>query len=259
MGEGPIYFGGSPDDGAAPAWKPTAEWLHTEEAFFSFIATVWSKDNPIPNDPAALAAFDLAALRPVYDAFLASGGRLEPRGTTVEEQWVLMQLGLRRPVSCLLNEAHADQPVDRIEDVEMLPVEEIWTRLLRWYENKALATHPDPDRPARMGPTCLLVYDGRKVAHVITAQTIWNGELHYLDPWPGRSLLCAENNAAGVAARESDLIVGHLKEPGGPRSRPGWRITAQEFLSVGFAVFLFEPPRRGELARPRDRGAQPDG
>lgn len=46
----------------------------------------------------------------------------------------------------------------------------------------------------------------------------------YHDTWPGRSLLCKENNAAGVDAR---------RDPDGL-----WTITREEFARVVYAVFL---------------------
>jgi hypothetical protein len=102
----------------------------------------------------------------------------------------------------------------------------------RWYENPALDRPFLPELPAAICPTSLLVYDGAEVAHVISAYSVWENELHFQDPWPGRSLLCEENNAAGVCARESNLI------------KPGWRITAEEFERIVFALFLYDYPRQ---------------
>jgi hypothetical protein len=83
------------------------------------------------------------------------------------------------------------------------------------------------DRPAGIGPVTLCVYDGVQVAHVVNAWTIWKNELHFADPWPDRSLLCAENNSAQVKARVSDLVQ-HC-----------WRITPEEFQRVIFAALLY--------------------
>src|SRR5215210_982766 len=47
----------------------------------------------------------------------------------------------------------------------------------------------------------------------------------YHDPWPGRSLLCRENNAFGVAAE--------------PAEEGRWRITEAELGTVISAVFMF--------------------
>ena len=58
------------------------------------------------------------------------------------------------------------------------------------------------------------------------AYTIQEDAFHFMDPWPERSLLCAEHNSAGIAAGESNLL------------RHGWQITRKEFARVVFAVLL---------------------
>ena len=70
------------------------------------------------------------------------------------------------------------------------------------------------------------VYDGRMGHSIVLLGHDPSASLFtYHDPWPGRSLLCRENNAAGVAA-----------EPG---EEGGWRITKSELSKVVFAAFLW--------------------
>lgn len=71
----------------------------------------------------------------------------------------------------------------------------------------------------------LAYHDGR-IGHCIriTAYDGERGRFIYHDPWPERSLLAKENNAAGVDA-----------EPEGTR----WSVTSQELERVAFAAFVF--------------------
>jgi hypothetical protein len=224
-----LHFGG---ESAGPTWMPDEEFLKTEQALLQYVATTWVHQNRVPTEPPELTRFEITRLWPAYRAFLKSGGQLEKRGRSLEEEWLLFQLGLKSPVTCLLNSVQPEQPAGRISRLRLLTASEIWVEFQRWYENPALDRPLLPDKPAAICPTSLLVYDGAKVAHVIAAFSVWANELHFQDPWPGRSLLCAENNAAGVRARKSNFI------------KPGWRITAKEFQRIVFAVFLYEYPPR---------------
>ncbi len=94
---------------------------------------------------------------------------------------------------------------------------EIWHELEKRYSVTI-------DGKPEIEPFCLMIYDGLQVAHIITSYTIWENELQFQDPWPGNSLLCKENNMAGVNARRSNVI------------KPGWRITSEEFQRVIYAA-----------------------
>ena len=206
-------------------WKDQRE----EADFMQWVATVWVHHNVVPTETKALARFDLEQLWPEYETFCDSGGHTPERPLSVEELLLLFQLGMRTPVTCLLNAAQPEQPLGRINRHRSLTADKIWEELEAWYSNPAM-DRPLVDRPAGISPTSLLVYDGEQVAHVVTAYTIWKNRLHYQDPWPDQSLLCEKNNAAGVKARKSTLLSG------------GWSISAKEFQRVVFAVFLFKYP-----------------
>ncbi len=184
-----IYFGGHSDD---TVWKPFEE-------------IVWTEQNR---------------------AYIAAHGRTPKRGATVEELWLGQQLYFRKPIDCLLNASLPDGPTRRITRLGRLPAAEIWTFLERMYVDPSLE-RPFLDSPIGICPATLLVYDGDRVAHVVSVWTIWEEQLHFMDPWPARSLLCAERNCAGVAAKQSRLL------------RNGWQITKEEFLRVVFAVLVY--------------------
>jgi hypothetical protein len=74
----------------------------------------------------------------------------------------------------------------------------------------------------------VLVVTGPGSGHVIHVETIDDHEVVYHDPWPGRSMLAAENNALGIAARSWQ----------GPQRR--WCVTPGEFQRAAYAS-LVEP------------------
>ncbi len=158
-------------------------------------------------------------------ALIRGGGQIPERGVSIEEFWLGFQLLLRSPVTCFLNAAQPQQEVARITRLRRLSAAEIWAELQQVYANPELE-RPLPTMIAGLKALPTFVYDGSEIAHIISAYTIQENELHFMDPWPERSLLCAEHNSAGVAARESNLI------------RHGWQITRQEFKRVVFAVLL---------------------
>jgi hypothetical protein len=234
----PLLFGGRQDQQAIH-WLNYDEFIKTPEAFSHWIASVWVNEHDVPTGLPALIGYDIELLRPEYEAYLRAGKHLPERPLSVQELWLLTQLGLRTPITCLLNSAQPEQPVERIRRLRRLPAAGIWDEFKDWYANPTL-DRPLADRPAAICPTQVLVYDGDEVAHVISAYTIWENKLHYADPWPGRSLLCAENNAAGVSAQISDLLTPS-GDPPDPESHH-WSIMAGEFQKVVFAVFLYPIP-----------------
>jgi hypothetical protein len=145
---------------------------------------------------------------------------------------------LRSPMTCLLSLAQPEQPLGRISRYRKLSAAALWAELRDWYADPALPRlRRWGEWPAGIAPTVVLVYDG-EIAHVVRAYTAGEDQLHYGDPWPDYSLLCAGKNAAGVRARKSDLID------------PGWSITAKEFQRVVFAAFLYKFPARAQQLIP---------
>ena len=201
--------------------------LWTPNIFLHYLNTVWVNEHPVPTEPAALATFDMNEVMRDYRSFVSGGGRPPEHGASVQELWLGGQLGHRAPTTCLLNQAQPEQDVSRITRLERLAAQNIWTGLERHY---AARVSPDWREHEPLGPKPIqtTVYDGHEIAHVLTAYAIHEDEVHFHDSWPGRSLLCAEHNRAGVKAQVSNLIE-HC-----------WRITRAEFERVIFSVFLYD-------------------
>jgi len=221
-----IYFGGKE---GGPKWKSFEERVWTPVALLHYVATIWVNRNEVPTEPPALTEFDVWKLWPEYRAFIESGQRCPERGGSLEELFLMLQLRIAAPITCLLNSDQPEQPIARITRLRRLRAREIWSELQLYYANPKLH-RPNPDRPMGVAPIQTLVYDGTRVAHGILSLMIWDNELHFQDSWPEVSLLCAENNSAGVAAQKSNLATN------------SWRISADEFQRVVFAAFL-PPPR----------------
>lgn len=85
----------------------------------------------------------------------------------------------------------------------------------------------------------MFVYDGR-AGHAITllGHDPEAGEFLFADPWPGKSLLCAEYNVAGVDAWQDE--------------ERRWHISEGDLALVLFAVFLF--PEHWEALTSRSPG-----
>jgi len=199
------------------------------EMFLYWFATVWIHHNDIPKEAHALEDFNYASTWEEYNVYLMAGGKLPKRPLTLEEIYLMDQLCTRTPHTCFINTEQPEQPMGQISQYYKLTPKELWSKLQTWYGNPAL-DHPWADLPLGICPLSLLVYDGARVAHVITAYAVWKNRLHYTDSWPGRSLLCKENNSADIQARKSNIIS------------PGWSITTEEFQRVVFAFFLYKYP-----------------
>lgn len=226
--QAPIYFSGAPDteDSDEPVWPPE------EETLLQYASTVWVHEHEPPTELPALAEFDFASLIPEFREFLNAGGRSPKRGMTVEEHWVTGQLANRQPLTCLLNAAQPSQDLGRISRARRLSPAALVAELEAFYGNPKLES-AYPDSPVPTFPLLSLTYDG-KVGHAVVVWTLHNNRVHYQDPWPTRSLLCADNNVAGVAAQESALLAN------------GWSLAQGEFGRVVYQVLL--PPSPDSVA-----------
>lgn len=140
------------------------------------------------------------------------------RGLTLEEMTYACEAISRKRWMCLVSTSVPPQPLDRID------------------HKKRVSPHDMADFAAsyckhRPGHCVMaLAYDGR-FGHCVAVFDA-DGRLYkFLDPWPGRSLLCEEHNSAGVKATSlGPLRVG---EPG-----EVWQITRKEFENVMVALLV---------------------
>jgi hypothetical protein len=143
------------------------------------------------------------------------------KGATLEQAWRAQFLVTGCNAVCILASERPSVPTAGIPKTVLMPTSQLVQTLARAY-----ASLP------RLGVQTF-VFDGR-VGHCITLldHDPSTSSFVYHDPWPGRSLLCSENNAAGVAATATD--------------KGYWRITESELRLVIFAIFLW-PSEWAEL------------
>ena len=157
-------------------------------------------------------------LEKAYAAFAArpenAGVYADPKGkgATLEQSWLVFTIHGVEPYCLLARPVPAEQ-IGRITRVVRQTPAELVQALMRLR-----------DADGAINATTLH-YDG-KTGHCIrpTAYDASRDRFVYHDPWPERSLLCTENNMAGVDAQAD-----------GTR----WSVTAKELERVIFASFVF--------------------
>ena len=161
------------------------------QEFFQWVGSVWVDRNEVPTSAEELAGFDIASLIPEYRAYIAAGGQVDmEHGLSIQQVWLMGQLTAGAPLVCVINTLQPPQPSKRVTQLFPLNGNGIIEMLRQLFQ----AT------PGLLMTTG--VYDGDAIVHVITLQGMdaETGNILFYDPWPGRSLLCEENNSAGVAA-----------------------------------------------------------
>jgi hypothetical protein len=214
-----IRFGGAEDKRpvrTGPRNLDTLSVFHFMIELRAWIATVWCHENQPPLEASELATFDQLRLIPEFRARYADDWAKADRPLSLEEIWVMQQLAFRSPVMCLVSEPFAEQATEQIRHRRVLrPV--VLLRLLHMhYCVSRVATRF----------TCL-EYDG-VVGHCITLDGVdaQVDAFRFYDSWGKRSLLCRENNHAGVDA---------LADPRVPNA---WLIDASQLMKVVVAVLV---------------------
>jgi hypothetical protein len=135
------------------------------------------------------------------------------RGATVQQAWLVWAWIAGIESYCLLVRPLPPASTQRI------------TRLVNCTAARLIDTFKSIQAAEGKLGVQLLYHDGR-IGHsiMIAAYDGARGRFIYHDPWPERSLLVKENNAAGVDAEHEE---GKL-----------WSVTAQELERVAFAAFV---------------------
>src|SRR5215469_8142069 len=154
------------------------------------------------------SAYEEFASRPENLGIYAKPGS---KGATIEQTWLVMRFW-GAETYCLLVHPVPQKQVTRI------------TRLLRNTAREVVDAMKALQRADGQVNVTTLHYDG-KTGHCIIVKSYdeERDRLIYHDPWPLKSLLCKENNLAGVDA-----------QPEGTR----WSVTAKELESVLFASLV---------------------
>lgn len=146
-------------------------------------------------------------------------------GATIEQAWRTRILVSGRPPVCLVARERPTVSTAAIRHVHALSAGELvetFARLL--------------DSPGSRQAAQIFYYDG-ETGHSVTllGYNAVHRTFEFHDPWPGRSLLCEENNPAGVNAKPSAGNDGL------------WTVTADELRRVIVVAFV-EPAAWADLS-----------
>ena len=227
-----------------PLVRLRAESPHVDErltTFFHYIGHIWIQSHNPPQTAEELSAFDIREVIEEYRAYQASGGSVPiDQGLDLEASYFVVQILAQAPLVCLLNKEKEDISTPRMARVRHLPPGELIASLQRSYSDRLDTSKPindqikrdyEVDRPGESTPLySTLVHDG-ETGHCIILIGVeqGSGRLVLWDPWPLGSLLCYENNIAGVDAKP--VLSG---EEG------YWTISVEEMVRVLYAVLVPE-------------------
>lgn len=224
-----IYFGGNTTTSASE--RNSTSVADSLKLFYHYIHKVWVNSHFVPTEPNQLRSFDVVSLMPEFRIYMGNGGILDvSKGATLEETWLGLQLLLRQPLTCLINAQQPLQPNGRITRQLFLQPNELVEEFRRMFPVQLNPKNDIQGQMTRWGELSrsylTLVYDG-KVGHCVSFVGTNNkrDSFIYFDPMPSRSLLCQENNQAGVSAE-----LANDKEW-------FWVIPADQLERVIYAVF----------------------
>ncbi|GAA4512737.1 MULTISPECIES: hypothetical protein [Nonomuraea] len=228
-----IRFGGPAPPAAVAGGGPT-DLSGLMQEFLHYLAKIWLLEHESPHDAAGLARFDLDRVIADYREHRARNREIPlGDGLDVEESFLLTQIVAGRPLRCLLNSAMPEVPTARIERITSLDPAALVQDVRGRWKIELDARTPMSGQLARWGTLApaftALVYDRVKgFGHCVLLRGVEraSGSFVYWDPWPLRSLLCAENNEAGADARlvDQDQFL--------------WALEPASMERVLFAVFV---------------------
>lgn len=196
-----------------------------------YTAKIWIHQHPPPLTQMELAQFPLERVIADYRNYFAAGERIPlDQGLDLEESYLLAQVVAQRPLQCLLNLSFADLTTPSVRMSALQP-EELVNRVAKAYRVRLQCRRDVAGQLERWGKLCpahtALVWDG-ETGHCVMIVGIDKGteRVVYWDPWPLLSLLCAENNVAGVDAQPVSS------------GEPFWTISKDELAQVIVAVFI---------------------
>jgi hypothetical protein len=229
----PIYFEGAHSRDTAPMRQPhgTPQYIpladmpdaHRLQLFGMWLGIVHlnRRQWPFTQPRWQVAPHERPNLTRAFESSYAEGDwkRLN-RGLTIEELAFSSESLYHTRFMCLTNASAPQQPLDRVARKKAHDATAIADFVTSYFATKA-----------GRGISAM-VYDGHfgHCIAIIDADTSGHS-LKFLDPWPGRSLLCEENNHAQVKAISlGPLHVGKEGEI--------WQITRGEFERLVVALLL---------------------
>src|SRR6185312_10651250 len=197
----PIYFSGPPGQEFLPT--PADRYVPLSsmnpqtklQVFGLWLGIVFVNREPQPSIlrglPEGMTVMDdPITVMDFHNDYEAGAWRRLNRGLTLEETWLTNELQLGRRNVCVINSNAPLQPTDRVTRKVTLDAASSVAMAFEYFRVKT---------GLRRHPIVTLVTD-HVFSHCINLVDAAPAQTHiaFLDPWPGRSLLCEENNSAGV-------------------------------------------------------------
>lgn len=204
------------------------------QEFFHYLGKIWLAKNTIPHTVEDITKFDIRIVIDDYRKFRSSGGKVPiDNGLDLEQSYFVTQILGRTPLVCFLNSEWRSLCKNQLIQLRSLPPNELVTHLQNNYRINLVTQRDITGQIRRWEGLCpsyiALVYDG-EIGHciIIIGLERDSRRIIYWDPWPLLSLLCRQNNKAGVAAQPVSS------------GEPYWTIDAEEAEKVLVAVFIPE-------------------
>jgi len=196
--------------------------------FFHYMGKIWTLSTQDPTH------FKISEVVDSYKEYRAINGNVSiTEGLNLEESYFVTLIVAPIPLVCLLNREQPDTSTARMSRLRRLSSKEIVSLLHQSYgvklnTKKGVSEQLQNWWDNKLCPRYItLVFDG-ETGHCIMITGIEKDSDRFVvwDPWPLRSLLCIENNIAGVAA-----------EPV-PSDEPFWTISPASLAKVMYATFV---------------------
>jgi hypothetical protein len=205
------------------------------QAFGMWLGIVYvNRTDPLPQYPEGVKIQDdPSVVLQFHDDYEAGDWRMLDRGLTLEEGYLGLQYTQGTEFVCIISSAAPPQPTERIKHKLVLSSDTALEMAALYFRRKA---------GRRRKPLAALVFDGH-LGHAITLMDldpISGKRFAFWDPWPGRSLLCEENNADGV--KVSPLGTNKLHFPERSIDIEEWEIARNDLerILVAFQLPLAE-------------------
>ena len=229
MNDQVLLFGGTePSDEAALDSAGVSSKLLAN--FGMWLGAVYAMEHDVAVDPQSLAQFDPVSVMPLYHQDTQRGEDADREGLSIEQSWLMQQLLLRRPTTCVIVDQFTGQPTTRITRLRVSSAEslvaELFQRLARNFSFEGRTgwvaaledAYFEPAEPITLG---VLIDHGGHAIRLESADPTTQ-ELFYWDPWP----------------------TGTLVPGGKPSGQEGlWRISAPALTQViVYALVTDTPP-----------------
>ena len=201
------------------------------QAFLMWLGLVYFKTNPSYEPNGRPASEDPMLVLRFHKEYEAGAWRQLDRGLNLEESAFVGEYSTGKRLMALINTSGPSVDTERIKRKLSLPLDAILDLVTLRYQTGQGRRHPSQT----------LYYDKQgKTGHSIAlldVSPLGPGQrFAYIDPWPGRSLLCEENNKAGIKAEPLEMTALHF----GARTVDvqAWAVTREELARVLVAVFI---------------------